>query len=190
MKESRQRIASVAFDICLDFLSLLWYLFVLQRSDCMAIIKDLYNGNVNPCELEHINTREDYKTAMSRVCEAREELEKTLSEVQKWLFEKYIKESDLMSLIIEEEIFREGFSLAMRIKEEVKDMTEIEIHRDFDNLPLILTVAEAAEVLRVSLNQMYYLIEKDKTIPVLNLGRKKLIPRDELKEWVKNNINR
>ncbi len=156
----------------------------------MAILKDLYNGNVNPCELEHLNTSEDYKTAMSRVCEACEELEKTLTDVQKWLFEKYNKERDLMSLIVEEEIFKEGFSLAMRIKEEVNDMTEISIHRDFDNLPSMLTVAEAADVLRVSLNQMYYLIDKDNTIPVLNLGRKKLIPRDELKEWIKKNCYR
>ena len=156
----------------------------------MAILKDLYNGNVNPCELEHLNTREDYKTAMSHVCEAREELEKTFTDVQKWLFEKYIKENDLMSLIVEEEIFRGGFSLAMRIKEEVNDMNEISIHRDFDNLPSMLTVAEAADVLRVSLNQMYYLIDKDKTIPVINLGRKKLVPRDELKEWVRKNSER
>ncbi|MBR0413167.1 MAG: helix-turn-helix domain-containing protein [Eubacterium sp.] len=69
-------------------------------------------------------------------------------------------------------------------------MTEISIHRDFDNLPSMLTVAEAADVLRVSLNQMYYLIDKDNTIPVLNLGRKKLIPRDELKEWIKKNCYR
>ena len=156
----------------------------------MAILKDLYNGNVNPCELEHLNTREDYKTAMSHVCEAREELEKTFTDVQKRLFEKYIKENDLMSLIVEEEIFRGGFSLAMRIKEEVNDMNEISIHRDFDNLPSMLTVAEAADVLRVSLNQMYYLIDKDKTIPVINLGRKKLVPRDELKEWVRKNSER
>ena len=154
----------------------------------MVILKDLYNGNVNPCEMEHLNTREDYKTELSRVCEAREELEKTFTDVQKWLFDKFVKESDLMSLIVEEEIFREGFSLAMRIKEEVTDMNEVAIHRDFDNLPSMLTVAEAAELLRVSLNQMYYLIEKDKTIPVLNLGRKKLIPRDELKDWVRSRI--
>jgi len=155
----------------------------------MAILKDLYNGNVNPCELEHLNTREDYKTALSRVCEAREELEKTFTDVQKWLFKKYIKENDLMSLIVEEEIFKEGFSLATRIKEEVKDMNEIATHRDFDKLPSMLTAAEAAEVLRVSLNQMYYLLEKNKTIPVINLGRKKLIPRDELKEWIKTNCH-
>ena len=117
----------------------------------------------------------------------RQELEYVLSEVQKWLFEKYITEWDKLSLIVEEEIFKEGFSLAMKIKEEVKDANEISIHKDFDNLPSMLTVQEAADVLRVSLNQMYYLISKDKSIPVLSLGRKKLIPRDALKEWIKSN---
>ena len=117
----------------------------------------------------------------------RQELEYVLSEVQKWLFEKYITEWDKLSLIAEEEIFKEGFSLAMKIKEEVKDTNQISIHKDFDNLPSMLTVQEAAEVLRVSLNQMYYLISKDKSIPVLSLGRKKLIPRDALKEWIKSN---
>ena len=153
----------------------------------MTPLEDLYNGNISPSELEHLNTREDYKTATSRVCEAQEELEKTLTEIQQFLFEKYIKEWDIMSLIVEEEIFKEGFSLGMRIKEEVADMNEIAMCRAFENLPVVLTVAEAAEVLHVSLNHLYYLIDKDKTIPILQLGRKKLIPKDELKEWIRTN---
>ena len=92
-----------------------------------------------------------------------------------------------MLLIVEEEIFKEGFSLAMRIKEEVADMKELDMHKDFESLPPMLTVAEVAEVLRVSLNQMYYLIDKNKCIPILHLGRKILVPRDELKDWIKRN---
>lgn len=156
----------------------------------MTILEELYNGNINPCELERLNAREDYKTATSRVCEAQEGLEATMTDAQKLLFEKYVKEWDMMSLIVEEEIFKEGFSLAMRIKEEVSDMNEIDMCRDFESLPLLLTVAEAAEVLRVSLNHLYYLIDKDKTIPVLRLGRKKLIPKDEFKEWIKKSSER
>jgi excisionase family DNA binding protein len=133
------------------------------------------------------NTREDYKTATSRVCEAQGGLEATMTDAQKLLFEKYVKEWDMMSLIVEEEIFKEGFSLGMRIKEEVTDVNEIAMCRDFESLPILLTVAEAAEVLRVSLNHLYYLIDKDKTIPVLQLGRKKLIPKDEFREWIKKN---
>lgn len=91
----------------------------------MTILEDLYNGNINPCELERLNTREDYKTATSRVCEAQAELDATMTDAQKLLFEKYVKEWDMMSLIVEEEIFKEGFSLGMSIKEEVADMTRL-----------------------------------------------------------------
>ena len=36
----------------LAFLVEMWYLFVLQRSDTMTTLENLYNGNINPCELE------------------------------------------------------------------------------------------------------------------------------------------
>ena len=156
----------------------------------MTTLDNLYNGNINPCELEHLNTREDYKNAMSHVCEAQEELEKMLTDAQKWLFEKYIKESDVMSLIIEEEIFKEGFSLAMRIREEVTDIKEIAMYIQIEDMPPMLTVPEAAELLRVSQNHLYYIIEKDKSFPILMLGRRKLVPKDELKEWIVNKSKR
>jgi hypothetical protein len=42
----------------------------------MTTLEDLYNGNINPCELQHLTKREDYNIAMSRAGDAREELEK------------------------------------------------------------------------------------------------------------------
>lgn len=127
---------------------------------------------------------------MSRVCEAQEELEKTLTDVQKWLFKKYIKESDVMTLIIEEEIFKDGFALAMQIKEEVAEIKEIAMYKQFEDMPPMLTVPEVAELLRVSQNHLYYIIEKDKSFPILMLGRRKLVPKDELKEWIVNKSKR
>ena len=160
---------------------------VLQRSDTMTTLENLYNGNINPCELEHLTEREDYKTATARVNEAQRELEETMTEVQQFLFEKYTKEWDMMSLIVEEEIFKEGFALATRIKEEITEIKEIAMYKRFEDMPPMLTVPEAAEILRVSQNHLYYLIKKDKTFPVLQLGRRCLIPKDELKEWIKKN---
>ena len=58
----------------------------------MTTLEDLYNGNINPCELQHLTKREDYNIAMSRAGDACEELESTFNDVQKWLFEKYVKE--------------------------------------------------------------------------------------------------
>lgn len=153
----------------------------------MTTLENLYNGNINPCELEHLTEREDYKTATSRVGDVQEKLEKTLTETQQLLFEKYTKEWDMMLLIVEEEIFKEGFALATRIREEVTDIKEIAMYKRFEDMPPTLTVNEAAELLRISQNHLYYLIKKDKTFPVLQLGRRSLIPKDELKEWIKKN---
>ena len=169
----------------LDFRDEMWYLFVLQRSDTMTTLENLYNGNINPCELEHLAEREDYKTATSRVGEAQEELEKTLTDNQRLLFEKYGKEWNMMSLIVEEEIFKEGFALATRIREEVNEIKEVAMYKRFEDMPPMLTVPDAAEILRISQNHLYYLMKKDKTFPVLQLGRRCFIPKDELKEWIK-----
>ena len=153
----------------------------------MTTLENLYNGNIIPCELEHLSERKDYKTATAHVSEAQSELENMLTEVQQHLFEKYTKEWDMMSLIVEEEIFREGFALAMSIKEEVTDMNDALICNNFNETQTMLTIPEAADLLRISPNHLYYVIEKDKSFPVLQLGRRKLIPRDELKEWIKKN---
>lgn len=153
----------------------------------MTTLENLYNGNINPCELERLAEREDYKTATARVSDSQRELENTLTEVQQHLFENYTKEWDMMSLIVEEEIFREGFALAMSIKEEVADMNDALMSKNVNETPTMLTIPEAAELLRVSPNHLYYVIEKDKSFPVLQLGRRKLIPRDELMEWIKKN---
>lgn len=153
----------------------------------MTTLENLYNGNINPCELEHLAEREDYLIATERVNEARSEFEETLTDLQKCLFEKYVKEWDMMSLIVEEEIFKEGFALATRIREEVTEIKEIAMYKRFEDMPPMLTVPEAAEILRISQNHLYYLIKKDKTFPVLQLGRRCLIPKDELEEWIKKN---
>ena len=47
----------------------------------MTVLENLYNVNINPSELQHLTAREDYINALSRVCEACEKLEKTLTEV-------------------------------------------------------------------------------------------------------------
>ncbi len=156
----------------------------------MTTLENLYNGNIRPCELEKLAEREDYKAALKQVCDIRDEFEANLSELQKYLFDKYVKESDVLSLIVEEEIFKEGFSLAMRIKDEVKDAKEVALYKDFEDMPPELTIPEVAKLLRVSPNHLYYMVEKDKTFPVLRLGRKKLIPKDELKEWIKKNCRK
>ena len=48
---------------------------------------------------------------------------------------------------------------------------------------ITLTVAEAAEALSLSKNVVYQLTHRD-DFPCITLGRRRLIPRDKLIEWV------
>ncbi|RJQ07553.1 MAG: DNA-binding protein [Bacillota bacterium] len=52
----------------------------------------------------------------------------------------------------------------------------------WDDLPLQLTVEEAADVLRVNRNQVYKLV-RQRMIPHIRLGRLVRIPRDEIRYW-------
>ena len=64
------------------------------------------------------------------------------------------------------------------------------MYTNFDELPISLSVVQAAEVLGVSDVSLYHLIKTDKTFPVVNIGRRMTIPKDELREWIKNNCYR
>ncbi len=64
------------------------------------------------------------------------------------------------------------------------------MYTDFESLPLSLTVTQAAEVLGIAPTSLYKLIETDKTFPVLFIGRRKSIPKEALREWIKNNCYR
>ena len=58
--------------------------------------------------------------------------------------------------------------------------------KNYDDMPAVLTIPEAAEVLRISTNHLYYMLSRDKTIPVVKFGRRRLIPKDKLMEWMEN----
>ena len=51
-------------------------------------------------------------------------------------------------------------------------------------MPVMLSVNQAAEVLGISNVSLYKLIEKDKSFPVVKLGRRKSIPKEQLKKWI------
>ena len=56
--------------------------------------------------------------------------------------------------------------------------------KNFDGMPVMLSVKQASEVLGISNVSLYKLIEKDKSFPVVQLGRRKSIPKEQLKEWI------
>lgn len=86
----------------------------------MTTLENLYNGNINPCESEHLKNNSEYKKLLSLVGRAQEKLEGTLSDEQQELFENYLVNANELSVVIDEEIFKEGFSLAMKIMIEIQ----------------------------------------------------------------------
>ena len=51
---------------------------------------------------------------------------------------------------------------------------------------IVYSVQEVAELLGISRSYAYELV-KEKRIPVLDFGKRKVIPRTLLEEWIKNN---
>lgn len=81
----------------------------------MTTLENLYNGNINPCESERLKNNPEYKKLIALTAQAQEKLVTTLTEEQKKIFDNYIINSEELSVIINEEVFKEGFSLAMKI---------------------------------------------------------------------------
>lgn len=53
---------------------------------------------------------------------------------------------------------------------------------------IVYSVPEVAELLSVSKSYMYELV-KQKRIPVLDLGKRKVIPKAILEEWIQENTS-
>ncbi|MBR2133856.1 MAG: helix-turn-helix domain-containing protein [Eubacterium sp.] len=59
----------------------------------------------------------------------------------------------------------------------------------FDEMPVTLSVEQAAEALSISTVSLYKLIKKDSTFPAVNMGRRIVIPKDSLKKWLDKKVN-
>lgn len=64
------------------------------------------------------------------------------------------------------------------------------IYKNFDELPMFISVPQVAEILGISSVSLYKLIQTDKTFPVVIMGRRKSIPKEQLKIWVDDNCTR
>lgn len=85
----------------------------------MTTLENLYNGNINPCEAESLKSNPKYKQSLSLVGQAQSKLIESLTEEQKKLFDNYLTNAEELSVITDEEIFKVGFSLAVKIMTEV-----------------------------------------------------------------------
>jgi excisionase family DNA binding protein len=49
-----------------------------------------------------------------------------------------------------------------------------------------LKIPEVAKLLRISRNRAYDLVASDPTFPIITIGRRLIVPRDALHEWIKD----
>lgn len=52
---------------------------------------------------------------------------------------------------------------------------------------VVYTVQEVAALLRISKSYAYQLV-KEKKLPIIDMGKRKLIPKDALEKWLQDNI--
>ena len=62
-------------------------------------------------------------------------------------------------------------------------------YRSFDDLPLMLTVTNVAEVLGISRTGAYELVRRG-DFPTLNIGKRIVIPKEEFIRWIRDNATK
>ena len=61
------------------------------------------------------------------------------------------------------------------------------VSKSYDDLPLFLNAETVAELLGVSSTSGYALM-REKNFPVLKIGNRLVVPKENFKEWVENRI--
>ena len=62
-----------------------------------------------------------------------------------------------------------------------------EFYKNYDELPLMLSVSQAAKVLGISRTSTYDLV-KEKDFPSITIGSRIVVPKEELILWIKNQV--
>jgi len=58
------------------------------------------------------------------------------------------------------------------------------MYKNFDELPLMLSVIQVAEVLGISKTSAYELVHSD-GFPSITIGKRLIVPKDKFIEWIK-----
>ena len=61
--------------------------------------------------------------------------------------------------------------------------------KNYDELPLFLNAEKLAKVLGVSISSAYELMH-EKDFPSVRIGKRFIVPREDLKVWIENYIER
>ena len=114
IKEYSREKTGFIFGKALDIISLMWYCVVLPEVIKMNVIKELWHGNIIPQEDSRTNSKE-MKELLGYMARHHEDLEKTFTEEQKEIFDKFHDcWSEYMSLA-EAAIFEYAFKLGVQI---------------------------------------------------------------------------
>ena len=91
----------------------MWYVVVLQGSDFMSIIQELWYGNIRPNEDKVITDEE--KKLVSLIAKHHETLSSFLKKDDLVVFEKYVDCFTEYASLIEGQAFEIGFKLAIKL---------------------------------------------------------------------------
>ena len=61
------------------------------------------------------------------------------------------------------------------------------VYKSYDELPLFLSAKNVAELLGISISSAYELMQ-EKSFPVLRIGHRKVIPKEQFRTWVEQSI--
>ncbi len=81
----------------------------------MTTLEELYHGNINPSESESLSNNPEYQKLITLTAQAQDKLKTSLNKEEQKLLDNYIKSSEKLSVIINEDVFKTGFSLALKI---------------------------------------------------------------------------
>ena len=58
-------------------------------------------------------------------------------------------------------------------------------YNNYDEMPMFLSIKDVSDTIGLSISRIYDIASTDKTFPCVVLGRRKVVPRDEFKSWIK-----
>ena len=61
---------------------------------------------------------------------------------------------------------------------------KMKMYKNFDEMPVMLSVPQTAEVLGISRVSVYKPLKTDKSFPAVVMGSRISIPKEQLKEWI------
>ena len=126
LEKGKSKKVGFIFEKVLDFLSFLWYVVVLTEKEAQPMknmIKELWHGNIIPQEDSRNNSKE-MKKLLGYMARHHEDLEKTFTDEQKEIFEKFHDCWDEYVSLAEAAIFEYAFKLGARLVMEILQENE------------------------------------------------------------------